>query len=141
MCKKANSDLREYSNAKGVPQYKIAKAFGVVDTTFCKWMREEFSPERKDQYRKIVDKIAESEVQAKMKKIILKPLKSRKQLRNISFKNVLSAGHTDDSETYFTITFDIGNGKRQDLTVAFETRSPRVFISETYEEQESEVKE
>ena len=62
MCKKANSDLREYSNAKGVPQYKIAKAFGVVDTTFCKWMREEFSPERKDQYRKIVDKIAESEV-------------------------------------------------------------------------------
>lgn len=26
MCKKANSDLREYSEAKGVPQYKIAKA-------------------------------------------------------------------------------------------------------------------
>lgn len=69
-----------------------------------------------------------------MKKIILKPLKSRKQLRAVSFKNVLSAGHTDDAETYFTITFDIGNGKRQDVTIAFETRSPRVFISETYEE-------
>lgn len=58
MCKKANSDLREYSKAKGVPQYKIAKAFGVVDTTFCKWMREEFSEEKKAKYREIVNSIA-----------------------------------------------------------------------------------
>lgn len=58
---KANLDLREYSNKKSVPQWKIAKFFGVVDTTFCKWMREEFSEEKKDQYRKIVDSIAESE--------------------------------------------------------------------------------
>lgn len=58
MCNKANADLREYSDARGVPQWKIAKAFGIADTTHCKKMREEFSPERKDQYRKIVDEIA-----------------------------------------------------------------------------------
>lgn len=62
MHKKANADLRAYSSARNIPQWQIAKGFGVVDTTFCKWMREEFSPERKDQYKKIVDKIAESEV-------------------------------------------------------------------------------
>lgn len=62
MCRKANEDLREYSKMKNVPQWKCAKAFGVTDGTFCRWMREEFSPEKKDQYRKIVDKIAESEV-------------------------------------------------------------------------------
>lgn len=44
---KANLDLREYSNKKSVPQWKIAKFFGVADTTFCKWMREEFSKEKK----------------------------------------------------------------------------------------------
>lgn len=58
MCRKANADLRAYSDAKGIPQYKIAKGFGVVDTTFCKWMREEFSEEMKMKYRAIVDNIA-----------------------------------------------------------------------------------
>ena len=58
MCRKANADLRAYSDAKGIPQYKIAKGFGVVDTTFCKWMREEFSEEMKMKYRAVVDNIA-----------------------------------------------------------------------------------
>lgn len=58
MYRKANADLRAYSDAKGIPQYKIAKGFGVVDTTFCKWMREEFSEEKKAMYRDIVDSIA-----------------------------------------------------------------------------------
>lgn len=55
---KANMDLREYSNKRNIPQWQIAKAFGVVDTTFCKWMREEFSEEKKAKYREIVDSIA-----------------------------------------------------------------------------------
>ncbi|MCM1223381.1 MAG: hypothetical protein NC548_53930 [Lachnospiraceae bacterium] len=67
-----------------------------------------------------------------MSKIILKPLRSRKQLRKVSFKDVISAGHTDDAERFFTISFDVGNGVKQDLTIAFETRSPRVYISEEY---------
>lgn len=69
-----------------------------------------------------------------MSKIILKPLKSKKQLRKISFKDVVFAGFTDDNEQFFTISFDVGNGKRADLTVAFETRSPRVYISEAYKD-------
>jgi len=59
MCKKANAELRAYSDAKGIPQWRIAKeGFGVADTTFCKWMREEFSEERKAQYKAIVDRLA-----------------------------------------------------------------------------------
>lgn len=67
-----------------------------------------------------------------MGRIILKPLRSKKQLRKISFKDVVSAGFTDDTEQFFTISFNVENGARQDLTVAFETRSPRVYISEEY---------
>ena len=40
-----------------------------------------------------------------MSRIILKPLRSRKQLRKISFKDVVSAGFTDDLEQFFTISF------------------------------------
>lgn len=59
MHKKANADLRAYSGARNIPQWKIAKeGFGVADTTFCKWMREEFSEEKKAKYREIVDSIA-----------------------------------------------------------------------------------
>lgn len=61
MCRKANADLRAYSETRGVPQYRIAKKFGVVDTTFCKWMREEFSEEMKEKYRAVVDSIAAAE--------------------------------------------------------------------------------
>lgn len=67
-----------------------------------------------------------------MSRIILKPLRSRKQLRKISFKDVISAGFTDDTEQFFTISFDVGNGAKQDLTVVFETRSPRVYLSGEY---------
>lgn len=70
-----------------------------------------------------------------MRKIILKPLRSRKQLRKISFKDVVSAGFTDDSEQFFTISFSVGGGAKQDLTVAFETRSPRVYLSNEYKDE------
>ncbi len=55
---KANMDLRDYANEKGVEQWRIAKAFGVVDSTMCRWMREEFSEEKKAQYKDIVDRLA-----------------------------------------------------------------------------------
>lgn len=59
MHKKANADLRAYSGARNVPQWQIAKeGFGVADTTFCKWMRDEFSEEMKEKYRAVVDSIA-----------------------------------------------------------------------------------
>ena len=67
-----------------------------------------------------------------MSKIILKPLKSKKQLRTISFQNVVSAGFVDENEQFFTISFDVDNGERQDLTIIFETRSPRLYLSGKY---------
>ena len=70
-----------------------------------------------------------------MSKIILKPLRGRKQLRKISFKDVVSAGFTDDLEQFFTISFSVGDGAKQDLTVAFETRSPRVYLSNEYKDE------
>ena len=67
-----------------------------------------------------------------MSRIILKPLRSKKQLRKIAFKDVVSAGFTDDSEKYFTITFNTESGTKVDLVVICETRTPRTYISEEY---------
>lgn len=69
-----------------------------------------------------------------MSRIVLKPLRSKKQLRRISFKDVISAGFTDDTDRIFTITFNCGNGEMIDLTVFFETRSPHIYISDAYKE-------
>lgn len=69
-----------------------------------------------------------------MSKIILKPLKSKKQLRTISFKNVISAGFVDENEQFFTIGFDLGSGKKEDVTISFETRSPKIYISGEYKD-------
>lgn len=69
-----------------------------------------------------------------MRKIVLKPLKSKKQLRTISFKEVTSAGFTDENEEFFTICFDVENGEKQDLTIVFETRSPKLFLSGKYKD-------
>jgi len=55
---KANADLRAYSGARNIPQWRIAKeGFNVADSTFCRWMREEFSEEMKAKYRAAVDNI------------------------------------------------------------------------------------
>lgn len=69
-----------------------------------------------------------------MSRVLLKPLKSRKQLRKIAFKDVVSAGFTSDDEKYFTITFSTENGTKVDLSVVFETRTPRTYISEEYKD-------
>lgn len=69
-----------------------------------------------------------------MSRVLLRPIKSRKQLRKIAFKDVISAGFTDDSEKYFTITFNTENGTKVDLSVVFETRTPRVYLSDSYTE-------
>lgn len=68
----------------------------------------------------------------KTTKILLKPLRSKKQLRKISFAEVIRGGFTDDEERFFTLTFDVGNEKKVDLSILFETRTPRVYISNEY---------
>ena len=69
-----------------------------------------------------------------MSRIVMKPLRSKKQLRKIAFKDVISAGFTSDDEKYFTIIFDTKAGTKQDLTISFETRTPRVYLSDSYTE-------
>lgn len=69
-----------------------------------------------------------------MNRIVMKPIKSRKQLRKIAFKDVVAAGFTDDSEKFFVITFNTENGTKVDLSVVFETRTPRVYLSDSYTE-------
>lgn len=68
----------------------------------------------------------------KTTKILLKPLKSKRQLKKISFADVIRGGFTDEDERFFTLTFDIGNGKKVDLSILFETRTPKVYISNEY---------
>ena len=69
-----------------------------------------------------------------MNRIVMKPLRSKKQLRKIAFRNVISAGFSDDTERFFIITFDTENGEKIDLSVVFETRTPRVYVSDSYTE-------
>lgn len=69
-----------------------------------------------------------------MNRIVMKPLRSKKQLRKIAFKDVVAAGFTDDSEKFFVITFNTENGTKVDLSVVFETRTPRVYLSDSYTE-------
>ena len=69
-----------------------------------------------------------------MNRIVMKPLRSKKQLRKIAFKDVEAAGFTDDSEKFFVITFNTENGTKVDLSVVFETRTPRVYLSDSYTE-------
>lgn len=69
-----------------------------------------------------------------MNRIVMKPLKSKKQLRKIAFKDVEEAGFTSDDEKYFVITFNTENGTKVDLSVVFETRTPRIYLSDSYTE-------
>lgn len=69
-----------------------------------------------------------------MQKVILKGLRSKKQLAAIANKLVLCAGFADDDEKNFEITFDCENGSKRDLVISFETRSPHIYISDEYRE-------
>lgn len=70
-------------------------------------------------------------------RIYLEALKSKKQLRKISFADVVRGGFTDEEEKFFTLTFNVGNGKKVDLSIIFETRTPTVFISNEYSEEQA----
>lgn len=67
-----------------------------------------------------------------MQKIVMKSLKSKKQLFTISDKPVLQASFVDEEKKNFGIIFDSGDGNRRDLVISFETRSPHVYVSDEY---------
>ena len=54
----ANEKLRETAQKKGVNLWQLADRFGVADTTFARWMRHEFEPERKQKALQFIEEIA-----------------------------------------------------------------------------------
>jgi hypothetical protein len=64
------------------------------------------------------------------------PLFRKKQLKRIEeYKNICYATF-DDSRSAFTVTFDVGDGEKQDLTWMFgeKRHSPTAYISNVYED-------
>lgn len=57
MMLQANSELRTELRIKNIPLWKVARAVGVHETTFVKWMREELDGERKERVLKAVAEI------------------------------------------------------------------------------------
>lgn len=68
-----------------------------------------------------------------MIRIFYNQLRSRKQLRTINCQKVVSASFEDEKEKSFCITFDCENGKKRDLMILFETRTPKIYISDDYQ--------
>lgn len=71
-----------------------------------------------------------------MIRVNLRTLKSRRQLAPVDYKKVISAGFADENCEQFCITFDVGNGNLRDLSIFFETRTPHIFISDVYREEQ-----
>lgn len=77
----------------------------------------------------------------KKTEVIFSSLKRKSQLKPIDGKKVISAGFTDDSEKEFQIVFDIGKGRRKDISIIFLTRYPRFYISKAYRSEQTELEE
>lgn len=54
-----NKEIRELSKQKNIPLWMIAKALGVSDTTFSKWLRDEFPVTMKNKIKAIVNDLSE----------------------------------------------------------------------------------
>lgn len=67
-----------------------------------------------------------------MEKLIFKPLVSKKQLCKLKAKKVIKSDFLDENSKDFAVTFEVAKGKKIDLLVSFDTRTPRVFISGEY---------
>lgn len=62
-----------------------------------------------------------------------KQLRGRQGLTPVDGKKVLTAGFTNEDCTDFVITFEVDkNGGKRDVLISFESRTPRIFTSECY---------
>lgn len=57
---KANKDIRDKAKAYGVYLYEIARKFGVSDAYFSRWLRKEFTAEKKEQALQYIEEISAS---------------------------------------------------------------------------------
>lgn len=63
-----------------------------------------------------------------MQKVILKGLRSKRQLTAIANKLVSCAGFADDEEKNFEITFDCGNGRKRDFVIFWNQKSTYLYL-------------
>ena len=54
-----NLEIREYAKKKDVKFWKIAERLGIADATFSRHLRHEFSEEKKNKIKVIIDELAE----------------------------------------------------------------------------------
>lgn len=57
-----NLEIRMMIKKNRLCQYEIAKAIGVSEFTFCRWLREELSDEKKKLVISAIEKIKRGEV-------------------------------------------------------------------------------
>lgn len=55
---KQNLDIRKKAKAAGICMWQLADALGVADTTLCRKLRKEFSPEDKRKVLEIIERLA-----------------------------------------------------------------------------------
>lgn len=66
-------------------------------------------------------------------RVNFKQLRGRAGLMPVNNKKVVAAGFTDDNCETFLITFkEDQNGKYRDLLISFESRTPHIYVSESY---------
>ena len=53
-----NKDIKEKAKASGVPLWMIAEKFGITDTQFSRWLRHEFTEERKKQAFEFIEELS-----------------------------------------------------------------------------------
>lgn len=58
----ANAEIREILRKKRIRHYEIATQLGISEYTFCKWLRTELPPDKREEVLKAVKKI-ENEMQ------------------------------------------------------------------------------
>lgn len=53
-----NMEIRELMRKRRIRHYEIAEKLGINETTFCRWLRKEFTPERKQQVIAAIESIS-----------------------------------------------------------------------------------
>lgn len=53
----ANLDIRQEIKAAGIFQWRVADAFGLNEQNFCKLLRKELPPQKKERILTIIDQL------------------------------------------------------------------------------------
>lgn len=59
----ANIEIREMLRKKRIRHYEVSAVLGISEGTFCKWLRSELPPDKRDRVIEAIDKL-ENEMQS-----------------------------------------------------------------------------